>query len=229
MDTYRKTLVLLKDIFKTSGHSHWENWIDRDIYEWDNFKSTSHHKSAFGGMGSINDIAVGERDRVGVWKNNMFDSLKSLSWTLAAINEIRFEKPVISVIEGSVCRDCLYALIAESGVEHFLSRKYLPSIIADNLLTDNYLILTDFNKLTNIEFIEVDRQKLLEAFKTYGINYSEEISWLRDCPNCGTKNTCVYRWDITYVDNKVKIAKSIDNVSIKVHEHILSWLKRFFS
>ena len=123
MDTYRKLLLVLKDLVHRSDNSHWEKWIDSDIYEWDNSTSTSPHRSAFDGMDSINDLVAGGHGKIGTRKNNMCELLKSISWTFAAKNKMQFPTVLVANIEGAICRDCPYAEISESGIELYLSNK----------------------------------------------------------------------------------------------------------
>jgi hypothetical protein len=226
---YRKTLLLLKDLLHNSENYHWEQWIERDIYEWDNSKSTSHHKSAFGGMGSINDLYVGEIGKIGMWKDNTFDILKSISWTFATTNKIQFPKTNISNIEGVICRDCSYSEISEIGIERYISKKHLPTIIANILPTDHFLDLLNFETLTIKQEIEDDRQKLLLAITEFNINISKKNIWLKTCPCCNSNNTCVYRWDISMNEDKIILTKSKNNLTTKAdlkNKTGLTWWKR---
>jgi hypothetical protein len=226
MDTYRKTLLLLKDLLHKSGNSIWEQWIDRDIDEWDKEKSTSHHKSAFGGMGSINDLAVGGQEKIGTWKNNMFDLLKSISWTFAAKNKIQFPTTTVSNIEGTVCRDCTYAEVSESGIERYISSKHLPAMIANLLSNEQYIDLTNFQMLTNKPEVIVDRQNLLTALTKAKINISKTGNWLKTCPVCNSTDTCVFRWHISGIDDKVLLTRRESNLSINADRTKTTWWKR---
>ena len=82
-DNYKTSLKILKSLLDESQNDHWANWIENDIIYWDKNKSTNHHLSAFGGMGSINDIYVANNDQIGIWKNRVFDMTKSLSYYFA--------------------------------------------------------------------------------------------------------------------------------------------------
>ena len=116
MEMYRKTLEILKDLLQKSDNGHWAQWLDRDIVEWDSSKSTTHHRSAFGGMGSINDLWVGGNGKIGTWNNNLFDLLKSISLTFATKKKIQFPTSTIGIIEGTICRNCSYSEISENGI-----------------------------------------------------------------------------------------------------------------
>jgi hypothetical protein len=177
-------------------------------------------------MGSINDLAVGGQGKIGTWKNNMFDFLKSISWTFAAKNKIQFPTATVSVVEGVICRDCSYAEISESGIEHYISSKHLPTIIANLLPTDQYFDLTNFEMLTNKTDVDVERQKLMTALSEYKINFSKTGNWLKTCPICNSSNTCVYGWVISNSDDKVIFTRSKNNLTIKADKTRVTWWKR---
>jgi hypothetical protein len=195
MHTYRKALLLLKNLLHKSNYEHWENWIARDIKEWDDCKSTLHHKSAFGGMGSINDLSIGEDNKKGIWQNNMFLIIKDISWRFATHGTIEFPVSSASVIEGTICSHCSYSAISELNIEQYISTKYLPSIISTLLPTEDYLELINFTALMNRPEINEQRQKLLSALKENTFNISETNEWPQTCPMCNNGNIYVYRWD----------------------------------
>lgn len=226
MDTYRKTLLLLKDLLHEAGNTHWEHWIDKDIYDWDNCKSTIHHKQAFGGMGSINDIAVGGQSIIGAWQNNMFDLLKNISWTFATKGKIDFPRVSISNIEGVICRNCEYSEIAERAIDHFISLKHLPKIIEENLKTGSFPLLSDFDKLTTQVAVVHERQILHDAVNNHNIHIKTNDGWLQTCPSCKTNDMIVYRWDVTFEDDKVHLNRSKDNLSLRLKKTRTDWVKR---
>ncbi|MGB8861030.1 MAG: hypothetical protein WCC60_17355 [Ilumatobacteraceae bacterium] len=41
---------------QAAGEGHWLRWIEEDIVAWRERGSTAHHRSAYGGMGSFNDL-----------------------------------------------------------------------------------------------------------------------------------------------------------------------------
>ena len=222
MDTYRKILLLLKYLLHKSDNANWEEWIDKDIYEWDTSNSTSHHKSAFGGMGSINDLSVGAQGKIGTWENNMFDFLKNISWTFAAKNKIQFPVKTSDRIEGTICRDCSCAGISESGIERYLSNRHLPAIIASLLLTDQYSRLTDIEALTNNVEVAEDRQKILAALTRINIHFTKTDNWWNTCPDCNSTNTCVYVWTIANSGDTLDLIPGKNNLPVKK----TSWWRR---
>jgi hypothetical protein len=164
--------------------------------------------------------------RVGTWKNNMFDLLKSISWTFAATGKIQFPPATVTNIEGVICRDCSYAEISETGIEHYNAIKHLPTFIANLLPTDQFLDLTDFEILTNKPEVVTDREKLLTALTEYKINFTKNGSWLKSCPTCNSSNTCVYRWDVLSSDDKIILPRSKNNLTINADKTKTTWWKR---
>ena len=226
MNEYRKILLLLKDLLNKSENYHWEKWIDQDIYDWDNLKSTKHHKSAFGGMGSINDLYVGDSGKIGTWKNNMFDYLKSLSWTFATKNEIQFSSNKSSIIQGVICRNCHFAEISEGGIESFISEKYIPILVAKFLPTDKYSTLTDIESFINDSDITNDRNKLINSLKNFNIKLNNNIIWSNPCPKCDNGDKCVYRWEVNETNETIVLTRSKNNLSLKNDEIESSWWKK---
>ena len=82
-DHYKISLEIVYRLLKESGNYHWANWIQKDIHLWTTEKRVDNHLSAYGGMGSINDLSVGGSETIGIWKNRIFDTTKNLTWSLA--------------------------------------------------------------------------------------------------------------------------------------------------
>jgi hypothetical protein len=226
MNEYRKILLLLKDSLNKSKNYHWEKWIDQDIYDWDNLKSTKHHKSAFGGMGSINDLLVGDSGKIGTWKNNMFDYLKSLSSAFAATNEIHFLNIKTSTIQGVICENCNYAEISEGGIESYISKKHIPFLVKKLLPTDKYSMLSNIENLINEPDITNDRNKLIYSLKDLNIKLNNNIVWSSPCTKCTKEDKCVYRWDVNETNGTIFLTASENNLSLKNSEVEMSWWKK---
>lgn len=223
MNDYRKILTILKDLLYKSGNSHWGKWIEEDIYEWDNYKSTKHHKSAFGGMNSINDLYVGEYGKIGAWENNLFDYLKSMSYSFVIRKKIQLQPQEANVIHGVICRNCEYSEINEYNIENHISNKHLPAFITELLPTEEYFSLINIEKLANQTEIVSERNLLINSLKEFKINFSKSTIWLNNCPKCESNDMCVYRWNIIEIDSKITLARSKDNISIKAKR---SWWKK---
>lgn len=104
-DLYRQALFCLKLILETD-HPELENWIawlETDLEEWDGHRSVRHHLSAYGGMGSFNDLpAMGQNHEY------TFSFLKSLCYSFGRLYCRReTDDP------GALAEQCLREVCAE--------------------------------------------------------------------------------------------------------------------
>jgi hypothetical protein len=89
MTTYFQVLTALEHLLDKAGEKQWRDWLRQDITLWESKKDVTHHLSAYGGMGSFNDvwICVGNGYKVTKaqepWVNNLFEMLKGLCFQLA--------------------------------------------------------------------------------------------------------------------------------------------------
>ena len=70
-----------------SGVSYWAKWIAMDLDRWETEKSVRHHSSAYGGMGSLNDLIICTENKHSVtkskeaWVNSLLLDLCLLCYT----------------------------------------------------------------------------------------------------------------------------------------------------
>jgi len=89
MNQYEHALIAMQRLLDSVGISDWSKWIETDIEEWRRHRDVSHHLSAYGGMGSFNDIWICEENRNRIsktqepWANSLFRWLKALCFFLA--------------------------------------------------------------------------------------------------------------------------------------------------
>jgi hypothetical protein len=89
MTQYEHALVAMERLLQSVGETHWAQWIGIDIERWRLDRDTSHHLSAYGGMGSFNDVVICLANNHHVtevteaWVNALFEWLKSLCHFLA--------------------------------------------------------------------------------------------------------------------------------------------------
>ena len=89
MDHFEHSLTAMEKLLQLVGEDHWAQWIGEDIRLWQTEKVTFHHLSAYGGMGSFNDILILEQNghKVSIahepWVNTFFEWLKSICFHLA--------------------------------------------------------------------------------------------------------------------------------------------------
>jgi hypothetical protein len=72
---YEEVLVALVDVLRAAGEVHWLSWMSEDLTSWRERRDTAHHRRAYGGMGSFNDLFI---DASG-WLGAAFEQLRSLA------------------------------------------------------------------------------------------------------------------------------------------------------
>lgn len=222
-DHYKISLGILKQLLGESDNSHWVNWISEDIQLWESKKDVKHHLGAYGGMGSINDLFVGGTDKLGIWNNQVFDTIKNLSWNLAkqridsAPTTQDFYQYGTGQMSGWRCRKCGHSRLDENQIEQYLSFKYLPLLISDLITKDKLQNLVPISNWIDKKEIESERRRIKEYLTKSEIEVSNFQSWLKTCPKCENDDVCVYRWE--WNDTEKTIIESKDNLKIKKSQH----------
>jgi len=86
---YESSLLAMEYFLKEIGEDHWLKWVQKDLDEWTSNKSTTHHLSAYGGMGSFNDVVICKANNHSIpegaesWADTIFQWLKSLCFFFA--------------------------------------------------------------------------------------------------------------------------------------------------
>jgi hypothetical protein len=223
MELYPEILKVLRNLLEKSHHSHWVNWIDKDIEEWNKNKNTRHHLSAYGGMGSINDLWVGGHNLNGTWENEIFDNSKSLAYTLAqkrgigSSELVRFSiNPNGKAIEGWRCLECGYSEISKIGIESYIANKFVPHILKEKIENNELDTITEIRELRNLEQVVIIRNNIISTIKNTEIELTEKTDkWTEPCPSCESKNKAVYRWNYIGNSELKQIIPSENNLKIK--------------
>ena len=222
-DHYKISLGILKQLLEESDNSHWANWINEDIQFWESKKDVKHHLGAYGGMGSINDLFVGGSDKLGIWNNQVFVTIKTLSWSLAKqrINSAPttpdFYQYGTGQMSGWRCRNCGHSRLDENQIEQYLSFKYLPQLITDLIRKDKLENLVPISNWIDNDEVKSVRIRIKDYLTKSEIEFSKFQSWLKTCPKCKSDDICVYRWE--WNDTENTIIESKDNLKIKKRQH----------
>src|SRR5687767_12053770 len=89
MSQFAQALEATRALLTAVGESHWAEWISADLVEWHECRGVAHHLSAYGGMGSFNDIMICAANAHRVtpaqepWADSLFRYLKSTCYALA--------------------------------------------------------------------------------------------------------------------------------------------------
>lgn len=93
MITYPHAIKALEYLLDKVGETHWRNWIRKDIELWQTRQDVSHHLSAYGGMGSFNDLWISARNGHTVmefqepWVNVALTLVRDLAFRLAGLRQ----------------------------------------------------------------------------------------------------------------------------------------------
>lgn len=216
-DYYKQSLELLRTILLENQYDFWANWMAEDIGNWEKTKSTKHHLRAYGGMGSFNDVVIGNQDSAGLWQSRVFGMLQSLSYGLASgdtLEDIFARISNISTqISGSRCQDCGAARINTIDIERFVCASILPNTFINYLKTNRLPNTLDINRLISSEEVVNKKTAVEKLIRQSNIEIASDNNWLWTCPKCGSGKVCSYRWEI--LNNETKIIESDDNLEIK--------------
>lgn len=219
MHPYSDALNAMHDLLGTLGEQHWRSWIAQDIDEWESQKSVRHHLSAYGGMGSFNDIGFED-----VWLGTLFDDLKSTCYFFAHHPN---GKPDIHALERSMgnvdfklsgwrCLACGYGAVSHRDIDYFIARRVIRR-----------RILAEAERTRLQEFVgSVVRSHPSDAVLTpgrvaawadrSGLHIREANDWMRPCLSCGSDDTAVYRW-LLVDEGGYRFVPSPDNLPLRTH------------
>ncbi len=102
MSQYEMALGTLKHLLDAVGERHWAEWVQADLEEWRSWQSTRRHRSAYGGMGSINDLVICDANKHRVttlqegWANMLLRHLLGLCSHLAQWPEVTCRAETLS-------------------------------------------------------------------------------------------------------------------------------------
>ncbi|MES2519923.1 MAG: hypothetical protein V4585_17530 [Bacteroidota bacterium] len=218
-DYYKISLEFLGQILKEEGQDFWANWMLEDIKLWETNKSVEHHLHAYGGMGSFNDIFIGNNDTEGLWKSRVFGSFQTLAYSLAKGNTFKltlkesFSQSPNYVISGWRCRNCGDAKITSRDIEICVSSIFTPKLFVEFLQEDKLSTLLRVDEIITSEPVKQKRQAIESLARNMNINVASDSNWWWTCPKCASDETCAYRWVL--VDGETRLIEADDNLEIK--------------
>ncbi len=221
-DYYKIALNLLIEMLKDSGYDNWINWLLEDIRLWESEHSTEHHLRAYGGMGSFNDVGIGNNDTVGLWKGRVFSTVQTLTYSLAKGNvktaplEESFYGTEPYEISGWRCRNCGNASINERNVDIYLSAFFVPKFFVKYIKNNNIESILDIEKMINSSEVLQKKRNVKHLFLANNIAFLSLNDWLWTCPNCGSNEVCSYRWNVA--KDYLSLQESDDNLPINKSE-----------
>ena len=208
-DAQRILVIVLRDV--RSG-----SWADRVAGV-----SAGSFDSLLGGMGSLSDLVICRENHheVSVDKeplaNELVSCLSSICFTASREGALSADAAVGScgttrlVLSGWRCLACGYARINSIGARSLIAavkvRRSIREGVAQRAASDALL------KLWRDPSDSDDVRPLIDKAQTSGIKYSEKEGWMRPCPECGSDDTCVYRWR----EDLSKFVPTDDNLQLR--------------
>lgn len=217
MNAYLDALNAMHDLLGALGEKHWRSWIAQDINEWESRNSVRHHLSAYGGMGSFNDLLFED-----VWLGTLFDDLKSLCYALA---QRPTEKPNMHALERSLgsycfelsgwrCLACGHSVVSNRDIEYFVARRIIRNQIlreAERCQLKEYVRSVIRSRPVDPE---LTTENVAEWAGASGLQIRAGNDWLCPCPACGSNDTAVYRW-LLVNERGFRFVPSHDNLPLR--------------
>lgn len=216
-DYYKIALEILYKILKDSDYDFWAKWMLEDIELWATKKSVEHHLHAYGGMGSFNDISVGNDNVEGLWKNKVFGAIQTIAYSLAkgeVFEEIIDENFQYNTneISGWRCRDCGDARINKLDIERYISAFFVPKFFVEYVKQNKFIDIAEISKLIDNQEVTKKRRAIEALIKSTNITLAANLDWLWICPKCQSKEVCAYRWLV--LDEDTKLIEGNDNLEV---------------
>lgn len=120
---YLQALLALEGVLDRAGDTHWRNWVRADIDAWQRTATTDHFRSAFGGMGSLNDLYLADSsDPNSIWLDAAMRAARSIAAGVAATaaaepSTFRQVPPSSSMLGASCyhCRTCTDTFVMDAA------------------------------------------------------------------------------------------------------------------
>lgn len=232
---YENALLAMSYLLREVGLNHWLEWIERDLTEWRTSRDTSHHRSAYGAMGSFNDvfISIPSSKSEEAWANETFQWLKSLCFTLSrtpdktySLRELKskFSLPDAnsSPLQGWRCLQCGYGEVQSIGVEYFVASRVVPSLMLEGCASGDLKDAIEKLLKVRIENLESERNKIRQIAQSSGLHVKDRDDWMRPCPSCSSDDTAVYRW----YQEGARFVAGKDNLPVRRRRSWRNLLKR---
>jgi len=214
MKPYLDALNAMHDLLGVLGEQHWRSWIAQDIDEWERLKSVHHHLSAYGGMGSFNDIGFED-----VWLGTLFEDLRSACYHFA---HQPIGKPDVKALEHSMgtvgfelsgwrCLACGYGVVSHRNIDYFIARR----VIRQGFLAEAGRLREFVRSVIHSRPSDsvLTHQKVVAWAEASGLHVRDNNDWLRPCPVCNSNDTAVYRWLLA--EGGPRFVPSHDNLQVR--------------
>jgi hypothetical protein len=224
-DLFSEALKSMYFLLDFCGESHWKQWIAEDIEAWEDRHSVQHHLSAYGGMGSLNDIVVCKANGHTIeqseepWLNHTFGDLKSVCYYLAKNIPAEFSANALLdsmgrstfSVQGWRCLQCGYGEATKSDISYYVASRFVRDGILKMLPEKQIGIYVEDVCRKQIPYLESEVERVSDALTRSKIVLTSREGWMRPCPLCGSEDTAVYRW----IETNDGFVPSSDNLEVK--------------
>lgn len=197
---YEQSLIGLISVLHASGETHWLAWVRQSLHEWRATGETVGHRRAYGGMGSLNDLILTQRDQdvsATSWLDAALFVLRSSAYQFshaAETNPRQFmqssaQTPSLE-LHWYRCRSCSKGFMTMWNVCSAASAGWasyaIPRLVS--LRRGNEVAqaaagdVSDFPTAPYVEYTEARYQQLGVQFAEIGRH------WESPCPACGATN-----------------------------------------
>ena len=208
MVTYPEALKAMYFFLDSIGERHWRDWIAEDLRQWEASNSVEHHLSAYGGMGSFNDMAVPQADVRGGTKAQeslehfLFCDLKSICYYLAThINQrasveamLRSMGAMGYTLQGWRCLNCGYAEVSPYDIDFYIAHYLIREGVIEAVKRSNLQSFVRDVITSGMPSMVNERSRVKDAVLHSGIKIVSRDDWMRPCPVCQSMDTAVYDW-----------------------------------
>lgn len=161
-------------------------------------------RSVYAGMGSFTDVIICRENKHNVdadhepLANELLDTLSSICYATSHQGDLSPQDALDSCrgigrqLQGWRCRDCGYGQISTQGILAFAAHLDVQQAIKEGAASQSLLksIQSLWGRLDTNENVSKFRQ----AVEQSGLTILDITGWMRPCPECGSDDTCVYRW-----------------------------------
>ena len=215
--SYLEALKAEALLLESQNETHWRTWILQDINEWNERHSVSHHLSAYGGMGSINDFGFEDP-----WIGFLSDDILGVCHCLAKLPThegaaVQIEPSLGHVsfdLQGWRCLNCGFQVVSDCEMDRFIARRVVREWIREALNSGKLVELVE-SVIQKRPVHELFNPETVSAWlKRSGINMRTGKDWFRPCSSCGSDDTAVYHWALNQ-EREVKFEPHADNLPLR--------------
>lgn len=208
-DAQRVMVSLLNEV----GERHWANHVSR--------ASSSSFRGLLGGMGSLNDLIICRANSHNIADdddpraNTLLTAMIGVCAETSSRGAMTAEEATRRcagggvVLSGSRCLQCGHSFSGSRQVSSFVTERRLQRILADSSAADWPVgrLLDYWHTGESSDEMEM----LIARLQAAGIEYSPGDGWMRPCRNCGSEDTCIYRWTVS----SDSVSPASDNLKLR--------------